>query len=639
MSYIVSARKYRPARFDEVVGQGNITLTLKNAIKNNKLAQSFLFCGPRGVGKTTCARILAKAINCTTLAQNIAEGGKLSANDIEPCGECSSCQSFENNASFNIFELDAASNNSVDDIRNLMEQVRFAPQNGKYKAYIIDEVHMLSTQAFNAFLKTLEEPPPHVIFILATTEKHKIIPTILSRCQIFDFGRIKVRDISKHLKGICADSNITAENDALHIIGQKADGALRDALSIFDRIAGFSDGNIRYKDVIETLNVLDYDYYFRFTDLLLSEDVSAALLLFDEVLQKGFEGNHFVGGLASHFRDLLVCKVPRTSRLLEVAEGVRKRYEEQALTAPASFLLNALNLANDCTLAYKTANDKRLQVELALIKMAYAGAAVQWSKQADQALPQTLNTPQKTVVATTQMPITKEPSVAKSGKVTQNTSDEARPLAPTKEPAETQKSIPKEEEKKKAKIVDDSEPPKKEGGNLLNTGKQPDGGLFGGLFEEPDKPPYKKVENKADELPPPKAQKKEVSESQAVVKLDESALVEHWKGFAESTQSELLRSYMKTSTPKLDGNEIIVTVSGKTKAQFLQGHSGEFFKYLNKNAGRTQLAMRVVVDKSLAPKTPTKPVLITHSDRLKVFQKQNPNIDEMIKRLGLEFDY
>lgn len=359
-NFIVSARKYRPATFETVVGQQHITNTLKNAIKNNQLAQAFLFCGPRGVGKTTCARILAKTINCTHLQPN-----------GEACGVCNSCQSFQNGNSFNIHELDAASNNSVDDIRSLIEQVRIPPQGARYKVYIIDEVHMLSQAAFNAFLKTLEEPPHYAIFILATTEKHKILPTILSRCQIFDFNRIKVEDMAQHLAGIAVKENISYEPDGLHIIAQKADGGLRDALSMFDQIVSFSDGAVTYRSVIDNLNILDYDYYFNITDSLLQEDTAKTLLLFDEILNKGFDGAHFISGLSEHFRNLLVGKDVATLKLLEVSEGIRAKYLQQSQAANVSFLLSAMNIANQCDLNYKLSKNQRLQVELALLKMCH----------------------------------------------------------------------------------------------------------------------------------------------------------------------------------------------------------------------------------------------------------------------------
>jgi len=358
-NFIVSARKYRPATFETVVGQNHITGTLKNAIKNNQLAQAFLFCGPRGVGKTTCARILAKTINCTNLTP-----------EIEACGVCESCVSFQSGNSFNFHELDAASNNSVDDIRSLIEQVRIPPQAGRYKIYIIDEVHMLSTNAFNAFLKTLEEPPPYAIFILATTEKHKILPTILSRCQIFE-------DIAGLLSKIAERENISVEADGLHIIAQKADGGLRDALSMFDQIVSYTNKKLTYKSVIDNLNILDYDYYFRLTEDLTSADVSKALLLFDEILNNGFDGNNFINGLSTHLRNLLVAKDAQTVKLLEVSENIKQKYLQQSQQTSVSFILTALNLANQCDLSYKNSKNQRLQVELALIKMCHIPSVIQ----------------------------------------------------------------------------------------------------------------------------------------------------------------------------------------------------------------------------------------------------------------------
>ena len=369
-NFVVSARKYRPQRFDEVVGQGHVSQTLKNALRSDHLAHAFLFCGPRGVGKTTCARILAKTLNC-----------RQPTPDHEPCNTCENCLAFSRNASFNITELDAASNNSVEHIRALIEQVRFQPQQGKYKVFIIDEVHMLSQAAFNAFLKTLEEPPSYAIFILATTEKHKIIPTILSRCQIFDFKRIQTPDMVEHLADICAQEGIAADADALHVIARKADGALRDALSIFDRIVSFSGKQITYEDVIGNLNVLDYDYYFRVVDQLLTEDMQQTLLLFDDVLRKGFDGDLFVTGLSEHLRNLLVCRDEVTLALLDAGDGLRERYRQQARLSGTDFLLTTLSLANDCDLNYKQATNKRLHVELALIKMASIGRAFRLAEQ------------------------------------------------------------------------------------------------------------------------------------------------------------------------------------------------------------------------------------------------------------------
>lgn len=363
-NFIVSARKYRPATFQSVVGQSHITATLKNAIKNQQLAQAFLFCGPRGVGKTTCARILAKTINCTNLSE-----------EVEACGSCDSCRSFQSGTSFSIHELDAASNNSVEDIRSLIEQVRIPPQSGKYKIYIIDEVHMLSQAAFNAFLKTLEEPPGYAIFILATTEKHKILPTILSRCQIFDFNRIKVEDMARHLQEIASAEGVQTEAEALHLIAQKADGGLRDALSMFDQLVSFSNRNLSYRSVVENLHILDYDYFFKATAAIAKEDAAAALLLFNQVLEQGFDGSHFIAGFAEHLRNLLISKDAQTVELLEVSGNVRQQYLDQAATLDAGLLLSALNIINQCELQYKNSKNQRLQVELALLKMSHIGAA------------------------------------------------------------------------------------------------------------------------------------------------------------------------------------------------------------------------------------------------------------------------
>jgi len=351
-NFVVSARKYRPTGFDEVVGQEHITTTLKNAIDNNKLAQALLFCGPRGVGKTTCARIVARLIN-----------------GFEEKSETNS---------LNIFELDAASNNSVEDIRNLIDQVRYPPQFGKFKVYIIDEVHMLSNSAFNAFLKTLEEPPSYAIFILATTEKHKVIPTILSRCQIFDFNRIQISDISKHLKKIADHEGIPAEDEALHLMAQKADGALRDALSIFDLMVTYAAGKaVTFKSTLNNLHILDYDYYFEIVDALLSQNHSQPLVLFDEILRKGFDGHNFIVGLSEHLRNLLVSQDARTTNLMDVPESVKKKYAAQAQSAPPSLLLTWLNIANQCDINYKMSKNQRLGVELALMKMANVGAVMQ----------------------------------------------------------------------------------------------------------------------------------------------------------------------------------------------------------------------------------------------------------------------
>jgi DNA polymerase-3 subunit gamma/tau len=357
-NFIVSARKYRPSTFNTVVGQDSIVSTLKNAIKTQQVAQAFLFCGPRGVGKTTCARIFAKALNCQQLTP-----------DFEPCNECESCKSFNASASFNVYELDAASNNSVEDIRSLVEQVRISPQGAKFKVYIIDEVHMLSNQAFNAFLKTLEEPPAYAKFILATTEKHKIIPTILSRCQVYDFKRIGDNDIMKHLAYVAQKETVQVEEEALRVVASKADGALRDALSIFDQLVSFSGKNISYQTTIQHLNVLDVDNYFKMTDFLFNEDNSAALLLFDDILNRGFDGQHFISGLAAHFRQLLMSQNASTIKLMEVSDAVKQRFMEQAKNTDKQLLLRGLELSNQCDFNYKLSQNKRLSVEICLMQI------------------------------------------------------------------------------------------------------------------------------------------------------------------------------------------------------------------------------------------------------------------------------
>lgn len=407
--FIVSARKYRPQNFNSVVGQSHITTTLKNAIRNNQLAHAFLFCGPRGVGKTTCARILAKTINCENLTP-----------DIEACNVCNSCVSFENGTSLNIHELDAASNNSVDDIRTLVDQVRFVPQAGKYKIYIVDEVHMLSTSAFNAFLKTLEEPPPYAIFILATTEKHKILPTILSRCQIFDFKRITNNDTVEHLREISEKEHITADRTALHVIAQKSEGCLRDALSILDKIVSFTNGELTYANTLEHLNILDEEYFFRLLQTMQKQDMAATLLMYDEINRKGFEGDIVINSFSEFIRNVLVCKDDRVASLLEVSEDFKPKYQEVAKQSSLSYLLSALQILNDADLNYKMARNKRLHVELALIKLCYLQQAITITDDGDK-----LNTKKqlaetgKPVAFKAIQPIAVKPVIAKSPTVTQ----------------------------------------------------------------------------------------------------------------------------------------------------------------------------------------------------------------------------
>ena len=410
--FVVSARKYRPITFDAVVGQSHITTTLQNAIRTNHLAQAFLFCGPRGVGKTTCARILAKTINC----QNLTE-------DIAPCNECDSCKSFNNNASFNIHELDAASNNSVEDIRNLTDQVRFPPQSGKYKIYIIDEVHMLSASAFNAFLKTLEEPPSYAIFILATTEKHKILPTILSRCQIFDFNRIQIKDIADHLANVAIKEAVKADYQALELIAQKADGGLRDALSMFDLNVTFSsDNGLTYQAVLENLHILDYDYYFRMTDALSLGNVSEAFLLYNEILEKGFDGHQFVVGLNEHFRNIMVSKDPQTVKLLQVADSIQQRYVEQSAKLSLGYIFSSLSIGSQLDINYKSAKNQRLHVEIGLMKLSQINQVLTLSE-----LPNNGDEKKNSNSVALQSPVRAESSEQKSVVATATTTSQVQP--------------------------------------------------------------------------------------------------------------------------------------------------------------------------------------------------------------------
>lgn len=403
--FIVSARKYRPATFDTVVGQDHITTTLKNAIRTKTLAQAFLFTGPRGVGKTTCARIFAKTINCLNLDEN-----------IEPCNACESCLSFNRSASFNIFELDAASNSSVNDIRNLVDQVRIPPQSVQYKVYIIDEVHMLSQMAFNAFLKTLEEPPLYAKFILATTEKHKIIPTILSRCQIYDFKRITVRDIAKYLAYVASEEGVIAEPEALQVIAHKADGAMRDALSIFDQLVSFTGKELNYKLVVNHLNVLDYDYYFKITDFLLSNNIYDTLLLFNKVIESGFDGQHFISGLGAHFRDLLVCTDDKTVDLLEVGEKIKDLYLEQSARCTPTFLINGLDIIQKTDFNYKTSSSKRLHIEIALMQLASINETLSADKKAVLSTDKVENKNEPIVIPSTPKPQKTLPTTASTQK-------------------------------------------------------------------------------------------------------------------------------------------------------------------------------------------------------------------------------
>jgi DNA polymerase III subunit gamma/tau len=608
MAFVVSARKYRPAHFEDVVGQAHVSQTLKKALQTDHLAHAFLFCGPRGVGKTTCARILAKVINC----QNVTA-------EFEPCGTCESCRAFNENASFNIMELDAASNNSVEHIRTLVDQVRFQPQQGKYKVFIIDEVHMLSTQAFNAFLKTLEEPPSYAIFILATTEKHKIIPTILSRCQIFDFKRIQVKDTVAHLQKICDAEGIEAEGDALHIIAQKADGALRDALSIFDRITSASGKKITYDDVISNLNVLDYDYFFRMTDALLTEDLRQVLLIFDSVLRNGFEGDHFINGLAEHLRNLLVCKDAETLRLLEVGESLRERYGQQAAVAPASFLLTALNLCNDCDINFKMARQKPLHVELYLIKMCYAGQAVKLQgsrmavetgaekktadvREVESGKPVAASDSKAAVPAKTDVPPPAEPATEAALPSTQTPAPGYAEVLPTK---------------KESIVV--KEPNESSGSTLRKTG-------IGGLTTMSLKEIHAEIEeaeNNGEPLP------------DAKLTLDD--LKEAWDAYIDFIDKDSVKTMLRGAEIDISPEQITVTVGSALAESTVRQETG-LMEFLRNKLHAPLLALSIKLDPSRSNAAPAKPKRLTDSEKYHAMRAINPLVDEVRKRFDLSLE-
>ncbi len=632
-NFVVSARKYRPATFDTVVGQGHITTTLKNAIRTNHLASAFLFCGPRGVGKTTCARILAKTINCHHLTP-----------DAEACDVCESCVSFNQNASFNIHELDAASNNSVEDIRNLIEQVRVPPQSGaKYKIYIIDEVHMLSTAAFNAFLKTLEEPPTYAIFILATTEKHKILPTILSRCQIFDFNRIQPKDIANHLNSIAGKEQITAEYDALELIARKADGGLRDALSMFDLNVTFAvDRTLRYKEVLNNLHILDYDYYFQLTDFLLAGNLSQTLLTLNEILQKGFDGHQFVVGLCRHFRDLLVCKDAATVQLLQVTESVQRQYLDQSGRAPMSFLLSALSIGGQCDLNYKQARDQRLHVELALMKLANLRNLLNWETLPDIATAGGRPADQLGMAASgpaVERPIIREPShptpVAASpvpplnGSEKKNTSPalvesvtipngtETQPL--TSEPVSGYVAS-RNGATGTAPTVPPLPRPVLNGSRLRSTASI-----------APLQAATANGQTDTLELPPPTV----IHRPDKPFDLDELQAV--WRAFAQRRQQQtdnMTEQVVLNRDLALEGTTIHLTLENKIQADHLTDIRNDLVTYL-----RDQLQNRQIQVEHRISAQENKKMIYSPQDKFNFLAQKNPALLNLRKTLGLEVDY
>lgn len=616
-NFIVSARKYRPATFDMVVGQDTITTTLRNAIRNNLLAQAYLFCGPRGVGKTTCARIFAKTINCLSPGP-----------DAEACDNCESCKSFNSQASFNIHELDAASNNSVDDIRNLTDQVRIPPQIGKFSVYIIDEVHMLSTAAFNAFLKTLEEPPSHAIFILATTEKHKIIPTILSRCQIFDFNRINVDDIVQRLSWVAGNEGVNAEHEALHVIATKADGAMRDALSIFDQIVSFSGRNISYGDVIANLNVLDYEYYFRITAAAMEGDVPAVLLTFNEILNKGFDGYNFMAGLNNHLRDLLVSRDEATVKLLETSPSIRQRYRDQAVKAPLTFIYEALDIGSQCMLNFRSSKNQRLHVELALLRMCNL----------------TVNR-------------AAEDLKKKAESVTREEDQDFRVAAPSRPTAATVRPAPASDEQ--ASVAGRSDPPASAGERSTAVPPSPDTALSGSSPGAPDaassrpaSPPRKPVsvpdETKKVSIKDIMAGSRpvenvvnepDVQETGAIADRDFTAeeLAEAWNTFAAEVKEESPRISVTLSSvsPELlpDRTIILKLDNSALREAFDSNFKSRLEGHLRRTLENSQLKLLTTVES-----TERGEILYSPEQKFNHLAAKNPALKDLKKTFNLDFE-
>ena len=597
-NFVVSARKYRPTVFAHVVGQTPITTTLKNAIKDKQLAQAFLFCGPRGVGKTTCARILAKTINCQQVTAT-----------VEPCNTCCACTSFNSSSSFNVHELDAASNNSVEDIRALVEQVRYPPQTGQYKVYIIDEVHMLSNAAFNAFLKTLEEPPSYAIFILATTEKHKIIPTILSRCQIFDFHRIQPQAIVQQLKHIADQEGVAYEEEALHLISQKADGALRDALSMFDLVATFAAGQaVCYEATLQHLHMLDCAYYFRLTDALLRCDPAAALLLYDEILRAGFDGAHFITGLSEHWRNLMVCQDAASLQLLTVADKVKEQYQAQAARASVPFLYHALHITNQCSLHYKESNNKRLHVELALIELAYvlaapqpAGKVVLPSSPSKVPPPSPTSKSAKTTPASTVVPQKGEETQAK----------DCNPSAKTT-PAST--AVPQKREEVQAK---DSNPSAKPTSTLPSTCKLPQLDQLKQRFSEAAAVPQA-VASGATKLPQ--------------LPLTREAVAKHWQAYVRGLKEagKVSEYSLLNQAFAVEDNAVVVTLVNAVQQDTLAGIQEELLAYLRTRLQRPDIVLRGVVVKAQKNSKP-----YTAQEKFKYLVEKYPDLHTLQAKLAL----
>jgi len=613
-NFIVSARKYRPATFDTVVGQQTITNTLKNAIRTNQLAQAFLFCGPRGVGKTTCARILAKTINCEKPTPS-----------VEPCNQCTSCVTFNDSSTFIIHELDAASNNSVDDIRSLVDQVRIPPQMGKYKVYIIDEVHMLSNQAFNAFLKTLEEPPSYAKFILATTEKHKIIPTILSRCQIFDFKRITVQDIAAHLAYVASKEGVAADPEALHIIAQKADGALRDALSIFDQMVLLGNNDISRLMVIDNLNVLDYDYYFRITDHMMSGNYKDTLLILNEIIEKGFDGQHFITGLGEHFRNLLMCNDPETVKLIETSDSVKEKYLEQARNVPVQFLINSLDINNKSDIGYRASNNKRLNLEVALIQMCQYIQPVSTSTTPPAGPHKTMSSDAPAAVnassATVQHPA-KAAGSEKSGEKTAESPTESPSLQPAVPPAET--AIPLS--------VKPSEPKQKEEPPKVTSPVHTD---------SPEKFPATSMQSVKSILSQgsrvaPKAEQ-EVAAIQRKEPLNPETVLKAILTFADrlKEESSMLYTALTAHEPEIGENAtILLPLDNPILQKEINKYWNDLLEFLKNELRNDTIQLETVV----SAQTIEAKKFLSDKDKLDAMKQKNPELNSLMDQLNLELD-
>lgn len=601
-NFIVSARKYRPQTFNTVVGQGHITTTLKNAIKNKQLAHAFLFCGPRGVGKTTCARILAKTINC----ENVQPDG-------EACNMCTSCKSFNEGTSLNIHELDAASNNSVDDIRTLTEQVRFAPQAGKYKVYIIDEVHMLSSSAFNAFLKTLEEPPPYAIFILATTEKHKILPTILSRCQIFDFKRITPNDTVEHLQEIVDKEHIHAEKAALQIIAQKSDGCMRDALSILDKIVSFTNGELSYGNTLEHLNILDDDYYFKLAEAMLQQDIAAAMLLYDDINRKGFEGDLVLNGFAEFIRNVLVCKDEKIAGLLEVVESFKQRYAEIAKKLSPSWLISALNILNEAELNYKGARNKKLHVELTLIKLTYLNQAFELAGNSESAGKKKLSESARPVSFKQITPIVQKPVSGKNINQTTNTK-EAKLIIETN--VENKQATPKS-----SLVVPDQKNDEKTGTAIVE--KQSGLGTLTKIRQQ-----IAQRNNKVNEV---------------VKELNIQNLTEAWEAYIAKLEAQknhsAVTNFRLAMLQVTDTNSFDIIVENNIQLKFIEQERGTLIEHFQAYYNNRSLTYNIVLNQENADsKTVVERPLNSREQYLKMIEEY-PLIRVLKDRLRMELDY